>query len=128
SARNWQAALEPLRELAAIFATTKLVDLEQLLWPVDYADAALQVGALDEVATAVTLLRRQGAAGRPEATVAADRCDALLNAAQGNLDTALVTLREIVDQPRAECPFEAARSMLALGQVSRRAGYKGAAT
>jgi DNA-binding CsgD family transcriptional regulator len=127
SARNWHAALEPLRELAAIFESTKLVDLEQLLWPVDYADAALQVGALDEVATAVSLLLRQGAAGRPEATVAARRCQALLDAASGDLEGALAALREIVDQPGAECPFEAARSLLALGQVSRRAGYKGTA-
>jgi DNA-binding CsgD family transcriptional regulator len=124
SARNWQAALVALRELAQIFETTKLVDLEQLLWPVDYADAALQVGALDEVATAIALLRRQGAAGRPEATVAADRCQALLNAAQGDADQAMTDLRAIVNEPGAECPFEAARSRLALGQVYRRTGYK----
>jgi len=124
SARNWQAALVALRELAQIFETTKLVDLEQLLWPVDYADAALQVGALDEVATAIALLRRQGAAGRPEATVAADRCQALLSAAQGDADQAMTDLRAIVNEPGAECPFEAARSRLALGQVYRRTGYK----
>lgn len=127
SAGNWQAALEPLRELAAIFENTKMVDLEQLLWPIDYADAALQIGALDEVATAVSLLRRQGAAGRPEAAVAADRCQALLDAARGDLESALTSLRGVVDQAELECPFEAARSLLALGQVSRRAGYKGTA-
>jgi DNA-binding NarL/FixJ family response regulator len=127
SARNWQAALAPLRELAQIFASTKMVDLEQLLWPVDYADAALQVGALDEVETAVSLLRRQGAAGRPEATVAADRCQALLTAARGDTDNALTVLRHLVDQTGSECPFEAARTRLALGQVYRRAGYKGLA-
>lgn len=124
SARNWHAALEPLRELAEIFASTKLVDLEQLLWPVDLADAALQVGALQDVETAISLLRRQGAAGRPEAAVAADRCQALLSAARGDVDKALTELRKIVDQPGGECPFEAARSRLALGQVYRRAGHK----
>lgn len=127
SARNWQAALKVLRELADIFAKTELVDLEQLLWPVDYADAALQVGALDEVAIAVALLRRQGEAGRPEASVAADRCQALLTAARGDLDQAIAELRRIVDQVGAECPFETARSRLALGQVYRRAGHKGLA-
>ena len=126
-AGNWQAALEPLRELAAIFENTKMVDLEQLLWPIDYADAALQIGALDEVATAVSLLRRQGAAGRPEAAVAADRCQALLDAARGDIESALTSVRGVVDQAELECPFEAARSLLALGQVSRRAGYKGTA-
>ncbi|TCC50395.1 LuxR family transcriptional regulator [Kribbella pittospori] len=127
SARNWQAALEPLRELAQIFASTKMVDLEQLLWPVDYADAALQVGALDEIETAVSLLRRQGTAGRSEAHVAADRCQALLMAARGDVDGALAELRRIVDLKGSECPFEAGRSRLALGQVYRRAGYKGMA-
>jgi DNA-binding CsgD family transcriptional regulator len=125
SAREWQAALPALRELAGLFAKTGMVDLEQLLWPVDYADAALQVGALDEVAAAIDLLRRQGAVGRPEATVAADRCQALLTAARGDTDTALHELVRITDLEDAECPFEAARSKLALGQVYRRAGYKG---
>ncbi|MDX6374520.1 MAG: hypothetical protein QOD98_3508 [Nocardioidaceae bacterium] len=124
SARNWKAALESLRELADIFATTRMVDLEQLLWGVDYADAALQVGALDDVEAAISVLRRQGDSGRPEALVAADRCAALLTAARGDVDTALSELVRIVDQPGTECPFEAARSRLALGQVYRRAGYK----
>jgi DNA-binding CsgD family transcriptional regulator len=127
SARNWSAALEPLRELATIVTRTQIVDLEQLLWPVDYADAALQVGALDEVAGAVELLRRQGQLGHPEALVAADRCQALLDAASGDVDKAFEVLRELVDRSGDECPFEAARTRLALGQVCRRAGLKGLA-
>jgi len=127
SARNWQAALEATRELAGIFASTGMVELEQLLWAIDYADSALQVGSLEDVEVAISVLRRQGAAGRPEATVAADRCQALLTAARGDVDDALKQLRNIVEQPGIECPFEAARSRLALGQVYRRAGYKGMA-
>jgi DNA-binding CsgD family transcriptional regulator/energy-coupling factor transporter ATP-binding protein EcfA2 len=123
SACNWNAALESLRELAEIFASTEMVDLEQL-WPVDLADAALQVGALQDVETAISLLRRQGAAGRPEAAVAAERCEALLTAARGDVENALTVLRHLVDQTGSECPFEAARTRLALGQVYRRAGYK----
>ncbi len=128
SARSWAAALNALRELADIFVATKMVDLEQLLWGVDYADAALQVGALDEVKAAIDVLRRQGGAGRTEANVAADRCEALLTAARGNVDSALHELVRIVDLSGAECPFEHGRSRLALGQVYRRAGYKGLAT
>jgi len=128
SARDWQTALEVTRELAEIFASTQMVDLEQLLWGVDYADAALQVGAMQDVEMAISVLRRQGTAGRPEATVAANRCQALLGAARGDVDDALTELRKIVDQPGIECPFEAARSRLALGQVYRRAGYKGMAS
>lgn len=127
SARNWAAALLALREVADIFERTKMVDLEQLLWAVDYADAALQVGALDEVETAVGYLRRQGETVRAEALVAADRCESLLKAARGDLDEALQALIRIVDLDGAECPFEHARSRLALGQVYRRAGYKGMA-
>src|SRR5260370_40552999 len=101
-----------------------MVDREQLQWSVDYADAALQEGARHEGEVAISVRRRQGAAGRPEATVAAVRCQALLTAARGDVDNALSELRRVVDQPGSECPFEAARSRLALGQVYRRAGYK----
>jgi DNA-binding CsgD family transcriptional regulator len=124
SARNWHAALDALRELAHVFARTQMVDLEQLLWGVDYADAALQVGALEEVETAISVLRRQGASGRLEATVAADRIEAMLIAARGQIDEALHTLVKVVEQQASECPFEAARSFLALGRVYRRGGYK----
>ncbi|MET0526054.1 MAG: LuxR C-terminal-related transcriptional regulator, partial [Nocardioides sp.] len=127
SARNWRAALVPLRELAEIFERTGMVDLEQLLWGVDYADVALQLGSTEDAEAAVDVLRRQGDAGRPEATVAANRCQALLTAAGGDVDEALHELVKIVDQPGSECPFESARSRLALGQVYRRAGYKGMA-
>lgn len=128
SARNWQAAIEPLREVATIFDRTGMVDLEQLLWAVDYADAALQLGETADVERAIAVLRRQGEAGHPEALVAADRCQALLTASRGDVDTALHDLVEVVDRPGLECPFEAARSRLALGQVYRRAGYKAIAT
>jgi DNA-binding CsgD family transcriptional regulator len=128
SARNWQAAFEALREVEGIFSGTGMVDLEQLLWAVDYADAALQVGATDDAEVAISVLRRQGASGRVAATLAADRCEALLKAARGEVDHALHDLVTVVDLKGAECPFEAARSQLALGQVYRRAGYKGMAS
>jgi DNA-binding CsgD family transcriptional regulator len=124
SARNWQAALEVLREVAGVFARTEMVDLEQLLWGVDYADAALQLGSLPDLEAAIAVLRRQGESGRPEATAAGDRCQALLTAAGGNVDDAVSVLVKVVAQQGSECPFEAARSRLALGQVYRRAGYK----
>jgi DNA-binding CsgD family transcriptional regulator len=124
SARNWQAALDALRELAQIFARTQMVDLEQLLWGVDYADAALQVGAMEDVEIAISVLRRQGHCGRPEATVAADRSEAMLIAARGDVDGALHMLVNVVAQQASECPFEAARSLLALGRVYRRGKYK----
>jgi DNA-binding CsgD family transcriptional regulator len=124
SAGEWQAALHALREVAAVFDRTHMVDLEQVLWPIDYADAALQVGALDEVERAVQFLRRQGASGRPEATVAADRCEALRRAATGDVDVALQSLQRSVALDGIESPFEATRSRLALGQVYRRAGHK----
>jgi DNA-binding CsgD family transcriptional regulator len=127
SAQNWSAALEVTRELERVFRDTGIVDLEQLLWAVDYADAALQCGVLEDLEIAVGVLRRQAFAGRLEAAAAADRCHAMLLAARGDLDGALSELREVVDRQGAECPFEAGRSLLALGQVYRRAGHKGAA-
>ena len=128
SDRAWSAALDALREVAEIFTRTKMVDLEQLLWAVDYADAALQVGALDEVEKAIGFLRRQGESVRPEALVAADRCQALLRAARGEIEEAVQDLVEIVELEGAECPFEHSRSKLALGQVYRRAGFKAKAS
>jgi DNA-binding NarL/FixJ family response regulator len=124
SARNWPAALAALREVAEIFARTKMVELEQLLWAVDYADAALQLGELDDVEQAISFLRRQGNPSRPEATIAAGRCAALLTAARGDSHSALSDFVRVVSQPAAECPFEAARSQLALGQLYRRTGSK----
>ena len=128
SDRNWQTALDAFRQLTDIFVTTKMVDLEQLLWGVDYADAAIQLGALDEADAAIHILRIQGRSGRPEATIAADRCQALVTAARGDLDSALHSLVSLVNLKHVECPFEAARSHLALGQVYRRAGYRGMAS
>ena len=86
------------------------------------------MGAEHDAEAAISVLRRQGATGRLEAVVAADRCQALLSAARGDVDEALSVLRKLVEQPGSECPFEAARSQLALGQVYRRAGYKGPAS
>jgi DNA-binding CsgD family transcriptional regulator len=40
------------------------------------------------------------------------------------VDHALTVLRQLVERTGSECPFEAARTRLALGQVYRRAGYK----
>jgi DNA-binding CsgD family transcriptional regulator len=51
----------------------------------------------------------------------------LLKAARGDIDDALHDLVVVVDHEHAESPFEHARSRLALGQVYRRAGYKGMA-
>jgi hypothetical protein len=110
SARDWTAALSPLRRLAELVTRFRMVDPERLLWGVDYAEAALQVGSLKEVEDAVEHLRRQGAAGRPEASVAAQRCQALLTAAKGDVDLALHDLVAIVDRRGEECPFEHARS------------------
>lgn len=124
SAGRWQEALEVLRRLADSMAATGIVDLEQMLWAVDYADAALQTGSIPEVEAAIAVLRRQAAAGRREAAVAADRCQALLTAARGDAEQAAVQLRALAGLPAAECPFEQARTRLALGQAYRRAGYK----
>jgi DNA-binding CsgD family transcriptional regulator len=51
----------------------------------------------------------------------------LLKAARGAIDDALHDLVAVVDHQHAESPFEHTRSTLALGQVYRRAGYKGMA-
>ncbi len=52
----------------------------------------------------------------------------MLNAARGDVAGALGVLRKVAGEPGSECPFEGARSRLALGQVYRRAGYKSMAS
>ena len=83
---------------------------------------------MDDVEVATGVLQRQGAGGRAEPTVAAERCQALLTAARGDVDDALNDLVRIVGQQGSECPFEAAWSRLELGQLYRPAGHKALAS
>jgi DNA-binding CsgD family transcriptional regulator len=82
--------------------------------------------ALDRLAEAEALLERfeerAAALGRISALAAAKRCRGLLDAARGELQTARSALEEALElHEGAPFPFDRARTLLALGQLQRRA-------
>jgi DNA-binding CsgD family transcriptional regulator len=95
-------------------------------WRADFAEALLE---LDRVDNAVELLdawepdaRRLGR-GRIVAQIT--RCRGLVAAARGEIDLALATLEQAVEQADALAdPFARARALLALGVTRRRARQK----
>jgi DNA-binding CsgD family transcriptional regulator len=95
-------------------------------WRADFAEALLDVGRVDE---AVELLdawesdARRLARDRVLAHVT--RCRGLVAAARGDVDLALATLEQAVDQSNAVTdPFGGARALLALGVTRLRARQK----
>lgn len=72
--------------------------------------------------------RRARELDRPWALATAGRCLGLLHAASGDADVALVSFEEALrHHDRLEMPFERARTLLARGQVERRAKRWGGA-
>ncbi len=98
-------------------------------WRADYAEALLELGRVDD---AVELLdawepnaRRLG---RDRILAQVTRCRGLVAAARGDVDLALATLEQAVDEADAIADRLAhARALLALGVVRRRARQKRAA-
>jgi DNA-binding CsgD family transcriptional regulator/DNA polymerase III delta prime subunit len=91
----------------------------------DAVEALIGLGRIDEAeALLARLERRARKLARPSALGASARCRGLLAAVQGDLDSALAGLLEAVDRGSAAIPFERARTLLALGQVQRRAKQK----
>jgi DNA-binding NarL/FixJ family response regulator len=80
----------------------------------DAVHAAVETAALDRARGLVAHLER---AGGPAAVYAR----ALLDAADGDLDAAREGARGAAAAERASAPFEAARSLLLLGRIERRA-------
>jgi DNA-binding CsgD family transcriptional regulator len=91
---------------------------------------ALAAGGDLERAGALTAMLEQhaSASGRPSALAAAARCRGLLAAARGDLAAAADELQLALDElERIEMPLELGRTLLASGQVARRAKQKRAA-
>jgi DNA-binding CsgD family transcriptional regulator len=95
----------------------------------DAIEAQIRLGDLD---TASELLSEfddlARATGRPWALATAARCRALLLAARGDAEAALLMFGRALDEHRrVPQPLELARTLLAKGQVERRARQKAAA-
>ena len=95
----------------------------------DAIEALVAVERLDDAARLVDDLERRGArTHRPWALATGARCRGLLEAASGQLDVAQAALHIAVkEHQRLPQPFEAARTLLALGTVQRRQKQRRAA-
>ncbi|HKP17517.1 MAG TPA: LuxR C-terminal-related transcriptional regulator [Gaiellaceae bacterium] len=92
---------------------------------VDLAEALVETGDLDR---AGSVLQRLEATPWPALAASAARASALLAAAQHDLEKAIRDLDEALRcHERVLIPFDRARTLLALGQVRRRAGERRAA-
>jgi DNA-binding CsgD family transcriptional regulator len=92
----------------------------------DYVEALIGCGEVDRAADVLGRFEERGRAlGRPWAMATAARCRALLLAAQGDLPAALAQIQiGLRHHEQLPMPFELARTLLAGGQVHRRARHK----
>jgi DNA-binding NarL/FixJ family response regulator len=88
----------------------------------DEIEALVALGQLDEAERLLTQFEERAAAlDRASGRAASRRCRGLLQAAQGNQETALQSLKEALEQhDRLSQPFERARSLLVQGMLQRR--------
>ena len=95
----------------------------------DAIEAQIGMGDLDDAATLLAEFEEQGrTSGRAWALATAARCRALLLAANGDAAAATLTFERALDEHRrVPQPLELARTLLAKGQVERRAKQKSAA-
>lgn len=95
----------------------------------DQVEALVSLGQIDEAEPLVDRLEREGnALDRPWAVAVAARCRGLIAAARRDLAGAEVALERAIEQHReVPQPFDLARTLLALGEVQRRAKRRRAA-
>jgi DNA-binding CsgD family transcriptional regulator len=103
-------------------------------WPVamalpDAIEALILAGRLDHAQRLVEAFAAFGRRlDRPWAMASAGRCQALVEAAAGNLTSAIdAAERALVDHERLPMPLERGRALLLLGQLQRRIGARRAA-
>jgi DNA-binding CsgD family transcriptional regulator len=88
----------------------------------DRVEAALAVGAIDSAQAIVEQLEEAGRnSPTPWVLAIGARCRGQLDAARGNLDSAVEAVRRsIVEHETLQMPFERAHTLLVLGQLLRR--------
>jgi DNA-binding CsgD family transcriptional regulator len=126
SSGNPKAAVEFLRPLPQLTST---VSPSEFRFLANLIEALIAMGD-GEGAEALLVPFERGTCLRdtPWTRACSRRCRGLLLAARGDLAGALAALEDaLVEHEGMAMPFERARSLLALGQVQRRAKRKGAA-
>lgn len=127
SRSQFTAALAPLREARALTRRMGVREPSVYQWHAEHVEASLATGNLAEAAEITSELQELARAlNRPSLQALAERCAALVQAAQGQADQALSALTASTAR-NAEVPFQHARSLLALGTIARRARRKAAA-
>ena len=116
-------ALAPAQELRR---TTGVGEPGIFPFDADEIEALIGVGRLDEASAATDELERRGHQfGRPRLVATGLRSRAFLQAAHGDLESAISTLEAALEEhARLPVPLERGRTLLALGSVQRRARQK----
>ena len=128
---NYASALTTLQsEVARIHAAPHGTEIIGASFVPDAVEAMIQLGRPDEAEPLIdTLERNGGRLDRPWMLAVGMRCRAMLQAADGDLDTATTTAEQaITHHHRLPMPFEHARTQLLLGQLQRRQRHRDAAT
>jgi hypothetical protein len=112
-----------LTRAAAAVDRMKLAEPARFRFHGDQLEAVIALGHLNRADELLRQLRRRAErAPRPWILAVSARCDALLSAARGDLERALdSTDGALREHARLPMPFELGRTLLARGQVERRA-------
>jgi DNA-binding CsgD family transcriptional regulator len=127
---NPKGADEQLGDIAAMTVAFGVVEPGAIPWHLDEVEALVALGRLDDAeALLVPYLEAAERRERRWCRAAGLRCRALLNAARGNLQSALDDARVAATlAEEGQRPFELARCLLVKGIVERRANNRAAAT
>ena len=125
---RYEDAERTLEEVAAAARDTGLLEPGLFRHHGDAIETKIALGRLDEAAGLLAAVQVQASAlDRPWLRLIGDRCRGLLEAARGDLDTAVNLLTDAIQNDLSAQPFEHARTLLALGSVQRRNRQKRAA-
>jgi DNA-binding CsgD family transcriptional regulator len=123
---NFEAADRALAPLVQTVETAGVREPIHAFWLPDGIEALIGVASLERAERLLQMLEQRALQlERTWALAAAARCRGLLVAAQGDLDAALRELDEaLAHQEPTGMPIEVARTLLAKGQIERRARQK----
>jgi DNA-binding CsgD family transcriptional regulator/tetratricopeptide (TPR) repeat protein len=122
------AAVAAFRELRAIDAASAIGDVTSMRWHADGVTALALAGEVDEAREVLSGIREAVDAwqGAPGVDIAADRAEAEICAATGDLDQARdLATRSATAAADLRLPIEEARSLVTLAHVERRARRSG---
>jgi len=126
SAGNIAAAVSHLQHAWGLTRDTGENDPDTFPFVADLVEALVDLGRLDEAESRLEWLEERGRTlERALALATGSRCRGLVEAANGDLSAALVSLDDALEHhERLPMPFELARTLLVQGRIRRRARQK----